>query len=72
MPDAFKELSAICQKLEQHFRDMQDLEFTIQSGKLYMLQCRAAKRTGRAAVRAAVEMVKAELFGDQLRDRALA
>ncbi|MGO8999499.1 MAG: pyruvate, phosphate dikinase [Polyangiaceae bacterium] len=58
MPEAFKDLVAICAKLETHFRDMQDLEFTIQSGKLYMLQCRNAKRTGRAAVRAAVEMVK--------------
>ena len=58
MPAAYKELGAICAKLESHFRDMQDLEFTIQDGKLYMLQCRSAKRTGRAAVRAAVEMVK--------------
>ena len=58
MPEAFKELVAICAKLEAHFRDVQDLEFTIQSGKLYMLQCRSAKRTGRAAVRAAVELVK--------------
>ncbi|HEY2515938.1 MAG TPA: pyruvate, phosphate dikinase, partial [Polyangiaceae bacterium] len=58
MPDAYKELVGICAKLESHFRDVQDLEFTIQSGKLYMLQCRNAKRTGRAAVRAAVDMVK--------------
>ena len=58
MPEAYKELVAICAKLESHFRDMQDLEFTIQSGKLFMLQCRNAKRTGRAAVRAAVEMQK--------------
>ena len=58
MPEAYKELVAICGKLESHFRDVQDLEFTIQAGKLYMLQCRNAKRTGRAAVRAAVEMVK--------------
>ena len=62
MPQAFKELSEICAKLEKHFRDMQDLEFTIQSGKLYMLQCRAGKRTGRAAVRTAVEMVKEGLI----------
>jgi pyruvate,orthophosphate dikinase len=58
MPDAFKELAGICARLEAHFRDMQDLEFTIQAGKLYMLQCRSGKRTGRAAVRIAVEMVK--------------
>jgi pyruvate,orthophosphate dikinase len=62
MPEAYKELVGICNKLEQHFHDMQDLEFTIQSGKLYMLQCRSAKRTGRAAVRAAVEMVKEGLI----------
>ncbi len=58
MPKAFVELAAIAERLEQHFRDMQDLEFTIQDGKLYMLQCRTGKRTARAAVRAAVEMVR--------------
>jgi pyruvate,orthophosphate dikinase len=62
MPDAFRQLVDIGQKLEKHFRDMQDLEFTIQDGKLYMLQCRAAKRTGRAAVRCAVEMAKEGLI----------
>jgi pyruvate,orthophosphate dikinase len=58
MPEAFAELQRIAQKLESHFRDMQDLEFTIQTGKLYMLQCRNGKRAGRAAVRIAVEMAK--------------
>ncbi len=62
MPKAFGELVAIGEKLEKHFRDMQDLEFTIQEGKLFMLQCRAAKRTGKAAVRAAVEMVHEKLL----------
>ncbi|WP_146655669.1 pyruvate, phosphate dikinase [Labilithrix luteola] len=62
MPEAFKTLVSIGQKLEKHFRDMQDLEFTIQDGKLYMLQCRNAKRTGKAAVRVAVEMVKEGLI----------
>jgi pyruvate, orthophosphate dikinase len=62
MPDAYKELAAISQKLEKHFRDAQDLEFTIQAGKLFMLQCRSAKRTGRAAVRMAVEMAKEGLI----------
>jgi pyruvate,orthophosphate dikinase len=62
MPEAYRELERIAQTLEQHFRDMQDLEFTIQSGKLYMLQCRAAKRTARAAVRAAVDMAKEGLL----------
>ncbi len=58
MPEAFARLTEIGTKLEKHFRDIQDLEFTIQEGKLYMLQCRSAKRTSKAAVRAAVEMMK--------------
>ncbi len=57
MPEAYRELDRIAVTLEKHFRDMQDLEFTIQGGKLYMLQCRAAKRAAKAAVRVAVEMV---------------
>ncbi len=57
MPEAFAQLMAIYQKLEDHYRDMQDLEFTIQKGKLYMLQTRNGKRTGFAAVRIAVDMV---------------
>ncbi len=62
MPAAYRALVDIANKLELHFRDMQDLEFTIQDTKLYMLQCRAAKRTSRAAVRAAVEMVGEKLI----------
>jgi pyruvate,orthophosphate dikinase len=58
MPEAFGELARIAETLERHFRDLQDLEFTIQSGKLYMLQCRTAKRAARAAVRVAVDMAK--------------
>ena len=58
MPDAYAELQRTAAALELHFKDMQDLEFTIQAGKLYMLQCRTAKRTARAAVRCAVEMVR--------------
>jgi pyruvate,orthophosphate dikinase len=58
MPAAFESLVAISSKLETHFRDMQDIEFTIQDGKLYMLQCRNAKRTAKAAVRVAVAMHK--------------
>ena len=65
MPAAYNELLAIYQKLEKHFRDMQDIEFTIQSRKLYMLQCRTGKRTGRAAVRIAVEMVKEGLISER-------
>ncbi len=62
MPEAFARLVDIAATLEKHFRDIQDLEFTIQDGKLYMLQCRSAKRTGKAAVRAAVEMKKEGLI----------
>jgi pyruvate,orthophosphate dikinase len=65
MPKAYEELVTIYQKLELHFRDMQDLEFTIQSGTLYLLQCRTGKRTGRAAVRIAVEMVKEGLISER-------
>ena len=54
--------TAVAATLERHFRDMQDLEFTIQSGKLYMLQCRSAKRAARAGVRIAVEMAKEGLI----------
>lgn len=57
MPAVYQELFATQQQLEQHYRDMQDLEFTIQEGKFYMLQTRSGKRTGRAAVKIAVEMV---------------
>ena len=56
-PDAYDELVAIGLKLETHYKDMQDVEFTIQDGTLYMLQTRNGKRTGQAAVRIAVEMV---------------
>jgi pyruvate,orthophosphate dikinase len=65
MPAAYADLVGIYQKLEAHFRDMQDIEFTIQAGKLYMLQCRTGKRTGRAAVRIAVEMVKEGLINER-------
>jgi pyruvate,orthophosphate dikinase len=57
MPDAFKQLKQITSSLEKHYRDMQDFEFTIENGKLYMLQTRNGKRTGAAAVRVAVDMV---------------
>lgn len=58
MPKAYKELLAIRKKLERHFRDMQDFEFTIEENKLFMLQTRNGKRTGLSAVRIAVEMNK--------------
>ena len=62
MPAVYKQLRDITSRLEKHYRDMQDFEFTIEKGKLYMLQTRSGKRTGPAAVRAAVEMVKEKLI----------
>ncbi|MFQ5663261.1 MAG: pyruvate, phosphate dikinase [Terriglobia bacterium] len=62
MPDAYKQLKKIAQGLERHYRDMQDFEYTIQDGRLYMLQTRTGKRTGMAAVRIAVDMVKEKLI----------
>lgn len=56
-PEIFKEISTIRDRLEAHYHDMQDMEFTVQEGKLYMLQCRNGKRTGPAAVKMAVDMV---------------
>ena len=61
-PDLYKQLSDIRSKLEAHYKDMQDMEFTIQDGKLWMLQTRNGKRTGTAALRIAVEMVKEGLI----------
>jgi pyruvate,orthophosphate dikinase len=58
MPDVFKQLSDIRASLESHYRDVQDMEFTVQQGKLWMLQTRAAKRTARAAVKIAVDLVR--------------
>ncbi|HEX3754321.1 MAG TPA: pyruvate, phosphate dikinase [Rhizomicrobium sp.] len=57
MPQTYAELRAIGQRLEQHYRDMQDVEFTVQEGKLFMLQTRNGKRTAEAALKAAVDMV---------------
>ncbi|MBI2831245.1 MAG: pyruvate, phosphate dikinase [Chloroflexi bacterium] len=60
MPGVYDELAEVANRLEVHFCDMQDIEFTIESGKLYMLQTRNAKRGGHAAVKVAVDMVKEE------------
>ncbi|WP_437673624.1 pyruvate, phosphate dikinase [Sorangium sp. So ce131] len=65
MPGAYAELVEVQQTLERHFRDMQDLEFTIQENTLYLLQCRTGKRTGAAAVRIAVEMAKEGLISQR-------
>ncbi|MFQ5794378.1 MAG: pyruvate, phosphate dikinase [Candidatus Bipolaricaulia bacterium] len=62
MPQAYKELVAIFDKLEQHYQDIQDVEFTIEDSKLYMLQTRIGKRTAQAAVKIAVDMVNEGLI----------
>ncbi|HXP43213.1 MAG TPA: pyruvate, phosphate dikinase [Candidatus Acidoferrales bacterium] len=65
MPEVYDQLREITTRLEKHYRDMQDFEFTIQEGKLYMLQTRNGKRTGRAAVRVAIQMVEEKLISQQ-------
>jgi len=62
MPDVYNQLRDITTRLEKHYKDMQDFEFTIQEGKLYMLQTRNGKRTGLAAVRVAIQMVEEGLI----------
>jgi pyruvate, orthophosphate dikinase len=62
MPDVYNQLREITTRLEKHYKDMQDFEFTIQDGKLYMLQTRNGKRTGLAAVRVAIQMVEEGLI----------
>ena len=56
-PQAYKEFVDVCNKLEEHYRDMQDMEFTVENGKLYMLQCRSGKRTAQAALKIACDLV---------------
>jgi pyruvate,orthophosphate dikinase len=65
MPKIHKELVGIVEKLETHYKDMQDVEFTIERGTLYMLQCRNAKRTAKAAVKSAVDMVGEKLITEK-------
>ena len=62
MPKVYRELYTIQKKLEKHYRDMLDIEFTIQEGKLWMLQCRVGKRNGPAAVKMAMDMIKEKLI----------
>jgi pyruvate,orthophosphate dikinase len=64
-PDIYKQLVDIRKKLEKHYKDMMDIEFTIQQAKLWMLQCRVGKRTGFAAIRMAVDMVKEKLISQE-------
>lgn len=68
MPDVFGQLCDVRETLEKHYRDMQDIEFTVQQGKLFMLQTRAGKRTTAAALKIAVDMVDEEIIS---RDEAL-
>ena len=65
MPKLYRELFAIQRKLEKHYSDMQDIEFTIEDGRLWMLQTRVGKRNGQAAIRMAVEMAKSKLITKQ-------
>ena len=62
MPKVYKELAKIFIKLEKHYRDMQDIEFTVENNKLWMLQTRSGKRTAKAAIKIAVDMVKEKLI----------
>ncbi len=64
-PEVYKQFVEISKKLERHFRDMQDMEFTIERGKLYMLQTRNGKRTARAALKIAVDLVKEGMLNEQ-------
>jgi pyruvate,orthophosphate dikinase len=63
LPSCYRQLRRVADRLERHYREMQDLEFTIQNGKLWMLQTRTGKRTARAAVKIAVDMAREGLIG---------
>lgn len=65
LPEIYRQFGEICERLEHHYRNMQDVEFTIEKGRLYMLQTRTGKRTARAAVRIAVEMVREGLISKE-------
>ncbi|MFP4520335.1 MAG: pyruvate, phosphate dikinase, partial [Oceanicaulis sp.] len=65
LPDVFAQLVEVFEKLEQHYRDMQDIEFTVEQGKLWMLQTRNGKRTARAALKIAVDMVEEGLISEE-------
>ena len=66
IPVAYRQLVQIAQKLERHYKDVQDIEFTIQQGKLWMLQTRSGKRTAQAALRIAVDMVKERVLDERI------
>ena len=64
-PEVFAQFVSICKKLENHYKDMQDMEFTIENGKLYMLQTRNGKRTAKAALKIAVDLVKEKMLTEK-------
>ena len=64
-PQIYQQFEGFCRTLEQHYREMQDIEFTIEHGRLFILQCRSGKRTGAAAVKIAVDMAKENLITKQ-------
>ncbi len=64
-PEAFKEFIKVCKILEEHYRDMQDMEFTVEHGKLYMLQCRSGKRTATAAIKIACDLIDEKMITEQ-------
>jgi pyruvate,orthophosphate dikinase len=65
MPELYKQLDGIRLRLEKHYKDMQDIEFTVQEDKLYMLQCRNGKRTGTAALNMAMDMFEEGLIDEK-------
>ena len=65
LPEVYQQLMDTQQLLEKHYRDMQDIEFTVQEGRFFLLQTRSGKRTGRAAIKVAVDMVREGLLGEQ-------
>jgi len=65
MPEVYKEFASIAQELEKHYKDMQDMEFTIENGKLFILQTRNGKRTARAAVKVAVDLVNEKMISKE-------
>ena len=71
MPKVYKELAKVFVKLEKHYKDMQDIEFTVENNKLWMLQTRSGKRTAKAAIKIAVDMVKEKLISKKKQSKEL-
>ena len=64
-PEAYKQFVEVCRILEDHYRDMQDMEFTVENGKLYMLQCRSGKRTAQAAIKIACDLIDEKMISEE-------